>query len=572
MLKGVAASPGIAIGRAWVLQENVLTVEKRLLPKSEIKAEMNRFKAALEKTSEELSEIEKEALKRLPRRHARLFEAYLLIIDDPLLKDDVLGRISKEGVCAEYALQETVRSLAQAFENIQDEYLRERATDVVEAGKKIFRHLLKSPPPDMHLLREEHIVIARNLSPADTIVLRKSHVLAFATDIGGRTSHTAILAQALEIPAVLGLKDITRKVQTGDMLIVDGIQGVVIVNPEETALENYRREKQKHALLQQELSQFRDLPAVTQDGKKVELAANLEIPEELSSIISHGAEGIGLYRTEYLYLQRNDLPSEEEQFTAYKHVAESMLPHSVIVRTVDIGGDKFLARESETPREANPFLGLRGIRYCLKYPEVFKTQLRAILRATAYGNIKLMFPMISGVSELREALVILEEAKKELSLRGISFQKNIECGCMIEVPSAALTADLLAREASFLSIGTNDLIQYTLAVDRVNENVTHLYEPMHLSVLRLLKHIIDAGHLAGKWVGLCGEMAADPSFTKVLLGLGLDEFSVAAIALPQVKKIIRSTTLQETKELAQDVLGAATREEFTRLLGREHAS
>jgi phosphotransferase system enzyme I (PtsI) len=404
-------------------------------------------------------------------------------------------------------------------------------------------------------------VVAHNLTPADTIAMRENMVKGFATDIGGRTSHTAIVAQSLEIPAVVGLKNITALVREGSTIIVDGNQGLVILNPSPETLNNYRREQEIQLSQVRELEKLRDLPAQTTDGHRVTIAANIENPEELKAVLKHGGEGVGLYRTEFLYFNRSTMPNEEEHYQNYLRVAQRMLPYAVIIRTIDLGGDKLanLGLEGLT-EEKNPFMGLRAIRLCLKYPQVFKTQLRGILRASAEGRIKIMYPMVSGLSELRAANKILNETKEELRKEGKKFDEHIEVGIMIEVPSAAITADLLAREVDFLSIGTNDLIQYTLAVDRVNENVASLYEPLHLSILRLLKMIVDAGHNAGKWVGMCGEMAADPSFTSVLVGLGLDELSVSPGQIPKIKKIIRGTSQFETRALVQDILNSPDNE------------
>jgi phosphotransferase system enzyme I (PtsI) len=393
--------------------------------------------------------------------------------------------------------------------------------------------------------------------------MRENLIKAFVTDIGGRTSHTAIVAQSLEIPAVVGLRNITGQVRDGDRVIVDGAQGIVIINPTDEMVANYRREQDIQLVQMRELEKLRDLPAQTTDSHRVTIAANIDNPEEVKSVLNHGAEGVGLYRTEFLYFNRTTLPTEEEHYENYRKVAQKVLPYSVIIRTVDLGGDKLsnLGLEGITT-ENNPFLGLRAIRLCLKYPSLFKTQLRGLLRASKDGKLKIMYPMISGINELREANKILEETKAELRKEGKAFDENIEVGAMIEVPSAALTSDLIAKEADFLSVGTNDLIQYTLAIDRVNENVASLYEPLHLSILRLLKTIVDAGHNAGKWVGMCGEMAGDTNFTMILIGLGLNEFSVSAAQVPKIKKIIRSVSLLEAKSLVHEILNSTERDEI----------
>ena len=554
ILHGIPASPGIAIGKVFLLEDDEFCLIQREISKDETKKEVNRFREALANTRTEMLATQEKIYKTLGKEYARLADAYLLILEDPLITRDVVKRIN-EGVNAEYALFRILEKVTRSFEMIDDEYFRERKHDIQDVGKKIFAHLLGKERRVLSEISTESIVVAHNLTPADTISLRENLVKGFVTDIGGRTSHTAIVAQSLEIPAVVGLKNVTAQVSEGSSIIIDGNQGMVILNPTPEILENYRREQEIQSAQVRELEKLRDLPAQTTDGHKVILAANIDNPDENKSVLKHGAEGIGLYRTEFLYFNRQSLPTEEEHYNNYSQVARRMLPYDVIIRTIDLGGDKLagLGLEGLTV-ENNPFLGLRAIRFCLKYPAIFKTQLRGILRASAEGKIRIMYPMISGILELRAANKILEETKEELRKEGKKFDEEIEVGCMIEVPSAALTADLIAKECDFLSIGTNDLIQYTLAVDRVNENVASLYEPLHLSILRLLKNIIDSGHAAGKWVGMCGEMAADPSFTMVLIGLGLNEFSVTPVQIPKIKKIIRKISLLEAKALVADIL------------------
>ncbi|MBI3292677.1 MAG: phosphoenolpyruvate--protein phosphotransferase, partial [Elusimicrobia bacterium] len=444
---------------------------------------------------------------------------------------------------------------------IKDEYYRERRHDIVDVGKKLLYHLSGTVRSTLADLHEEAVVVAHNLLPSDTFALPEQFIHGLATDIGGRTSHTAILAQSLEIPAVVGLKDLTTRVNTGDLLIIDGHEGLIIIHPDQFTVENYRREREIQRAEGRALEKLRDLPAQTHDGHRIHLAANIEIPDEVRGVLHHGAEGIGLYRTEFLYLNRDTLPTEEEHYQAYRQVAQSVLPYSVVLRTVDIGGDKLAAFDvGRSADEANPFLGLRGIRLCLRYPGIFKTQLAGILRASVEGKLKMMYPMVSSVEELRQANAILQEVKRELKTKGVPFADPLEVGVMIEVPSAALIADLLAQEADFLSLGTNDLIQYTLAVDRVNENVASLYDPLHLGVLRLVRSVIEAGHRAGKWVGMCGEMAGDPLFTPILVGLGLAEFSVPPAAVPRIKQAMRAVTHAEAKALAQEVLAMTEHE------------
>jgi len=570
MLKGIAASPGIVIGRAFLLEEEEFYIIKRTIEPADIKQEIIRFRKALAETEEEMNGIRQRVLKQLGKRHVRLFDAYLLILDDPILRDDVIRMVMEQRVNAEYALQMVIDKITKTFNIIDDGYLRDRSMDILDVGKRVLKHLLGRERQELASLPSPVIVVAHNLTPADTIAMRKENVIGFATDIGGRTSHTAIMAQSLEIPAVVGLKNITKKVKPGDTIIVDGIEGIVIIDPDSLTVENYERQKIKFTDAEEALKKLTDLPAVTADEHTVELQANIEVPEEIPSVHAHGATGIGLFRTEYIYLNRVDLPSEEEQYQQYVSVARKMMPYPVVIRTMDLGADRFVG-EFGISSERNPFMGLRAIRLCFRYPDVFKTQLRAILRASVEGNLKIMYPMICCVEELRHANELLEEVKNELREEKNPFNENMEVGVMIETPSSALIADILAREAGFLSIGTNDLIQYTLAVDRVNENVTHLYKPLHLSILRLVKRVIDAGHNEGKRVGMCGEMAADPSFTKILLGMGLDEFSMSPLSIPKIKKIIRSTNLTRARELANEVLATREQGEVSKIIERFEA-
>jgi phosphotransferase system enzyme I (PtsI) len=569
VLQGIPASSGIVIGKAFLIEDEEFCLVQREIPKEEIKKEVARFREALVKTKAEMLATKEKISKALGKEYARLSDAYLLILEDPIITRDVIKRVN-EGINSEYALFRILEKVVHSFEMIDDEYFRERKHDIQDVGKKILRHLLGKERRQLNEISSEAIVVAHNLAPADTIQMRENMAKGFATDIGGRTSHTAILAQSLEIPAVVGLKNITAQVREGDILIVDGNTGTVIINPSADVLENYRREQEKQTAQIRELEKLRDLPAQTTDSHRVKIAANIDNPDEVKSVLSHGAEGIGLYRTEFLYFNRSTLPTEDEHFERYSRVAQKMMPYSVIIRTMDLGGDKLAGLPIEgISSESNPFMGMRAIRLCLKYPQFFKTQLRGILRASAFGRIKIMYPMISGIDELRAANVILNETKEELRKEKIKFDEAIEIGAMIEVPSAAMTSDLIAKEVDFLSIGTNDLIQYTMAVDRVNENVASLYEPLHPAILRLLKMIIDAGHNAGKWVGMCGEMAAEPAFTMVLLGLGLNEFSVSPVQVPKIKKIIRSISLLEAKALVQEILDSKETDEIYRKI-RSH--
>ncbi len=555
VLRGIAASPGIGIGKAFVLKEEALSYAMRRLKKNEIKKEVLRFRTAISKTRSDIESSRDRVLKVLGKSHASLIDVHLLILEDALFSEDVEKGIQQDEVNAEAALIRVLDKIGRTFDKLGDEYFRQRKDDIQDVGKRLMRHLLGRQTTGLQGLKERSILISHDLSPSETFSMRDDLVEAFATDIGGRTSHTAILAQGLEIPAVVGLREISELVRSGDTLVVDGNEGLVVINPSLAMLENYRKAREIQLAERRELEKLRDLPAQTPDGRRVELASNLESPEEVKAALGHGAEGIGLYRTEFMYLNRGTLPTEEDHYRHYAAVARAMLPFSVVIRTVDLGGDK-LAPLGVTglTTEQNPFLGLRGIRLCLRYPDIFKTQLRAILRASVEGKLKIMYPMITTLDEIRQANVILEDVRRELRVKRIPYDQTMEVGVMIETPGAAMMSDAIAKEVDFLSIGTNDLIQYALAVDRVNENVATLYNPLHMGILRLIAMVIESGHKAGKWVGMCGEMAGDPTFTRVLLGMGLDEFSVPAAAVPRIKRLLRETRYEDSKKLAQEVL------------------
>ncbi len=552
-IKGIAASPGIVIGKAYVIDSEEMVIPQRVIKESAIPKEITRFQDALTQTRAEIQAIRDKISKELGKEHGEIFNAHLMVLEDRSIIEEVMERIKKEKHNTEYIFSQVIRHYVQSFLKIDDEYLRERVSDINDVGRRVMRHLVGDQRTSLSELKEKVIVVAYDLAPSDTAVMHRKNVIGFATDIGGRTSHTAIMAKSLEIPAVVGLEHATRDVKMGDTIVVDGIQGTVVINPTADELVKFKKEITKHAEFNRSLKRFKDLDCVTLDGRRVELAANIELPEETPAVLSHGADGIGLYRTEFLYMNRADLPNEEEQYQAYKKVVTAMAPKSVVLRTFDLGGDKFLSH-LEMPHEMNPFLGWRAIRFCLASPAIFKTQLRAILRASAHGKLRMMYPMISGVAEVKQANKLLEEAKSELKAKKQAFDAKMEVGAMIEIPSAALTCDIIAKEVDFFSIGTNDLIQYSLAVDRINERIAYLYEPAHPAVLRLIKTIIDAGHENGIWVGICGEMSGDPIFTPVLLGMGMDEISTSPVMVPEIKKIVRSITYVEAQEIAKYVL------------------
>jgi phosphoenolpyruvate-protein phosphotransferase (PTS system enzyme I) len=556
-LKGIPAAPGISIAKAYKIGKEEFDISREPIRPDEIPLQIQLFEEALIATRKEIIELQKKLATEMGQEEAQIFDAHLLVLEDRMLIEEVISRLKREQVNVPFIFSEVLKKYIAVFSKIEDEYLRERTADLNDVGKRVLRHLLGQEHRGLKDLKERVVVIAHDLSPSDTAAMHKQLVSAFVTDIGGKTSHTAIMAKSLEIPAVVGSVEATVKIKTGDTVIVDGSMGVVIVNPDEETLRIYQEEGQKLIGIAKRFVVVKDLPAVTTDNHKVDIVANIELPEEIPAVKIHGGEGIGLYRTEFFYMNRKDAPTEEEQFQAYKFVAEEMKSSSVIIRTLDLGGDKFLS-QFEMPKEIQPFLGWRAIRFCLARPDVFKLQLRAILRASAYGKLKLMYPMISGIEELKQANAILEECKQELRRDRMSFDEDIEIGVMIEVPSAAITADLLAKEADFFSIGTNDLIQYSLAVDRANEKVAYLYEPAHPAVLRMIKRIIDAGHANNIKVGMCGEMASDELFTLVLLGLGLDEFSLSPLAIPQIKYIIRAVSFQEAKTIADEAMSLDT--------------
>ena len=568
MPRGIAASPGIAMGKVYVLEKENFCILEYKIKKEEVKKEIERFKEAVEEAKSQLREIEKKVREKIGVKESYIFRAHLSILEDPLLIEGTINRIKRQRLNAEASLRKTLQLLPTRFASVQAEIIRERFRDIEDIGNRIMRNLLNKPSLTLSHLKDKAIIIASDLAPSDTISMEKGKILGFATDIGGRTSHTAIMARSLEIPAVVGLGDITKKVEPGSTIILDGIKGLVIVNPTSEQIKRYEKERKKFLVYKKNLEILKSLPSQTLDGREIELSANIADPREVNLAIKEGAEGIGLYRTEYLYMNRNTLPSEEEQLEAYSSIAQKVAPHSVIIRTLDIGGDKFLS-QFPVPKEINPFMGWRAIRLSLELVDIFKTQLRAILRAGLKGKVKVMYPMISSLEEVRKANKILSEVKEELRREKIPFSEDVEVGIMIEVPSAAIMADILAKEVSFFSLGTNDLIQYTLAVDRVNEKVAYLYQPLHPTILRLIDYVVKAAHREGIWVGACGEMASDPLCMPVLLGLGIDEISVAPTSILEVKKIIRNISWEETQKIVSHLLTLSTSQEAKRYLQKK---
>ncbi|OGB89061.1 MAG: phosphoenolpyruvate--protein phosphotransferase [candidate division NC10 bacterium RIFCSPLOWO2_12_FULL_66_18] len=566
VFRGIGVSPGIAVGKALVVEVRRPRIKRERVDPARLPLEISRLRQALEASRRQILEIQERIATEVGPQYARIFDAHLLILEDRWLVEEASAIIQAQGVNAEYALQEVLEPVRQAFSRVEDGYLRERRTDVDDVGDRVLRNLL-GQRGSVHVegMRGEAIVFAHDLSPSDTAQLHRDAVLGLVTETGGRTSHSAIMARSLEIPAVVGAEEICAHVVNHETVILDGTEGLVILAPDRETLARYHARKQQLEYVGRALDKLGALPAETQDGYRVRVTANIEFPEELPAVQAHGAEGVGLYRTEFLYLNRPDLPGEEEHFAVYRAVAAEMHPRPTVIRTLDFGGDK-LASAIQLAAEENPSLGLRAIRLCLHRPDIFRPQLRAILRASAFGALRIMYPMISGVAELRAANAILEDVKAELRRQGIAFDPAIQVGAMIETPSAAVTADLLAREVDFFSVGTNDLIQYSLAIDRINEQVAYLYEPLHPAVLRMLRGVVSAAHNEGIWISMCGEMASDPLHGLLLVGLGFDELSMTPGAIPLMKRIIRSVTYGQAAEVAQRLFGCATAQEVERLL------
>ena len=558
LLKGLPASPGIAIGPACLYIKEPLKVEERTLELSEIESEIERLKRAMEKSAKKLSEFLSYGLQKIGEAKAKILEAQIMILEDKILLDSITRRIRAEKKNAEFIVNDELGKYAKLMLSARHEYMHERAYDIEDLTHRIIRNLQQKKL--ISKVEGEVIMVTNLLTAADAMILSRNHVLGYATDRGGVTSHAALIARALKIPAVLGLGDISREVETGDLLILDGYSGVIVIDPTESQLHEYEQKRERMLQFEARLTELRDLPARTLDGHDVELSANIELPDELDYVMCQGSQGVGLYRTESLLLDRDDFPTEEEQYIEYKKVADRLYPQRVIMRTFDIGGDKIAPEAADEP---NPFLGWRGIRVGLDRPALLLTQLRAMLRASTRINLSIMFPMVSTIAEVRQAKKYLEEVKAELRAKRISFDEKVKVGVMIEVPSAALIAGQLAAEVDFLSIGSNDLIQYLLAIDRGNNLVADLYNEFDPSVLITLKHVINAGHKNGKWVGICGQMAGNPFATPLLLGLGIDELSVIPAILPEIKKIIRCLRYKEMQEVATKALSLTTAEEVT---------
>lgn len=562
-IQGIAASNGIAIAKAFRLENPDFTIEKKSV--ADAAAEVARLEAALETSKSELSAIKDRALTELGADKAAIFEAHLLVLNDPELVNPVKDRINSEALNAEFAMNEVANMFIGLFEGMDNEYMKERAADIRDVTKRVLAHLLGINFSNPSTISEEVIIIAEDLTPSDTAQLNRTYAKGFTTDIGGRTSHSAIMARSMEIPAVVGTKVVMEQIKNGDLVIVDGLDGNVVVNPSAEELRAYEEKKANHEAQKAEWAKLKNEHTVTADGHQVELVANIGTPKDVKGVLDNGGEGVGLYRTEFLYMGRDNLPTEEEQFDAYKTVLESMEGKPVVVRTLDIGGDKELPY-LHLPKEMNPFLGYRAIRLCLDEQDVFRTQLRALLRASVYGNLKIMFPMIATVDEFRQAKAVLLEEKDKLVQSGVTVSDSIEVGMMVEIPASAVLADVFAKEVDFFSIGTNDLIQYTMAADRMNEQVAYLYQPYNPSILRLVKMVIDAAHKEGKWAGMCGEMAGDSLAIPLLIGLGLDEFSMSATSILAARTQMRKLSKSQMEELAQKALQMATAEEVVELV------
>ena len=562
-INGIAASDGVAIAKAYLLVEPDLSYDSEKI--RDVDAEIAKFQNAIETSKVELTKIRNNAEKNLGADKAAIFDAHLLVLDDPELIQPIEDKIKNEQVNAPTALSDVTGQFITIFEAMDNEYMKERAADIRDVSKRVLAHILGVELPNPSMIDESVVIIGNDLTPSDTAQLNKEFVQGFVTNIGGRTSHSAIMSRSLEIAAVVGTKSITQEVKQGDMIIVDGLTGEVIIDPTEDEVIAYQNKRERFFEDKKELQKLRDEETTTVDGAHAELAANIGTPNDLKGVIENGAEGVGLYRTEFLYMGSDEMPSEDEQFEAYKKVLETMEDKRVVVRTLDIGGDKELPYLN-LPEEMNPFLGYRAIRLCLDQPDIFRPQLRALLRASAYGKLNIMFPMVATIKEFRDAKALLLEEKENLTNEGIEVSDDIEVGIMVEIPSTAALADVFAKEVDFFSIGTNDLIQYTMAADRMSERVSYLYQPYNPAILRLVQQVIDASHKEGKWTGMCGEMAGDEIAIPLLLGLGLDEFSMSATSILKARRQIKGLSKNEMEELAQKAINCATSEEVQDLV------
>ncbi|MDC9622135.1 phosphoenolpyruvate-protein phosphotransferase PtsI [Xenorhabdus sp. XENO-7] len=565
MISGILVSPGIAFGKALLLKEDPIIINQKKITTEQTEQEISRFKQGRDKSSIQLEIIRKTAEKNLGAEKAEIFEGHIMLLEDEELEQEIVTLIKKNLATADAAVYSVIEDQAKALEELDDEYLKERAADVRDIGKRLLKNILGMPIIDLGTIEEEAILIANDLTPSETAQLNLDKVLGFITDLGGRTSHTSIMARSLELPAIVGTTNATTQIKNGSYLILDAVNNQIYVNPSNAEIDQLKKAKNEYLSEKTELAKLKDLPAITLDGHQVEVCANIGTVRDVMGAERNGAEGVGLYRTEFLFMDRDTLPTEDEQFEAYKAVAEAVGNQAIIIRTMDIGGDKDLPYMN-LPKEENPFLGWRAIRICLDRKEILHSQLRAILRASAFGKLRIMFPMIISVEEIRELKAELALLKNQLRDENKAFDESIEVGIMVETPAAATIAHHLAKEVDFFSIGTNDLTQYTLAVDRGNELISHLYNPMSPAVLSLIKQVIDASHAEGKWTGMCGELAGDERATLLLLGMGLDEFSMSAISIPRIKKIIRNTNYDDAKALAEQALSQPTARELMDLV------
>ncbi|MCH8019148.1 phosphoenolpyruvate--protein phosphotransferase [candidate division KSB1 bacterium] len=553
LLKGVPASPGIAISKVFKLKSESISIDPTIVDDSSVDTEVEKFVKAVEKSKSELKSLQSKVVRKVGLENAKIFDVHQLLLEDSVIIEETIHSIKKENKSAEFAFFHIMQKYENTLNGSSTNHFQNRSSDLRDVKRRVIRHIQGDRTDQLNQLSGSAVIVTNDLTPSDAVMLERRKVLGFATDLGGRTSHAAIMARSMEVPSVVGLRRIFNLVEEGDRIVIDGNEGKVLIQPDEKTINHYRKLQEKYYDTNRKLDEIRDLKCLTIDGKEIELSANLEFSDEAESVKSHGAKGVGLYRTDYIYLTKKELPTEEEQFQEYRKIVKKISPDSVIIRTMDLGGDK-LPKSFLIPPQENPFLGWRAIRISLERKDIFETQLRAILRASGAGNVKILFPMISGLDEVHECKKALENAKSELQKEGIKYDLDIEIGVIIEVPSAALLADKIAKEVDFLSIGTNDLVQYLLAVDRGNERIAYLYQHLHPAILRMIKQIIMAGHQEGVWVGMCGEMASDPLSTLILVGMDLDEFSVSPIAVPEIKKIIRSTEYREAARIAKKVL------------------